>query len=443
MRNSWLLAKRELFERIGNRSFILLSVFGPLVLLFFLYGLFAFGGEGKQHWDVLISDPTGIMENKIMANEDKAVTYSFADDYIELEEFRDAKQFQTFDALIEINEKVLSNKTAFVFYRENPSVRMQTRVQFQIERRLEELLAEQFTSLSVTQFRSIKQALNMAFRNVYDPYDEASDLRAWVGYFYGLMIFVFIFLFGMTILRSVMRDKSSRIVEVLLSSVHPNQLLAGKIIGIGLAAFLQFVVWFGMIGLGLFFMREWIFVDGMQAANLVEETAQTAQLSRFDYLLASQEYNQFIDLVFNRVQFFNMTIFFLLFFVAGYVFYGAFFAALGASTGSESDGQQFVIPLVLLLCFSMYAGYYALQNPESSLTYFFQYLPFTAPVVAMVKLAIGYGPGQQYEIYLSLLILLFSAVFILFLAGRLYKNGILQYGHRLRLGMLFRWLKNH
>lgn len=441
MRNSWLIAVRELRERMGARSFMLMSILGPLVILGVIYMLFVLGDQGKQHWDVLIADPTGIMENKIMANEDKSVSYSFADGYIEMEEFRDGKKYQTFDAMIEINEKVLSNKTAFVFYREKPSTRMQTRLQFHVERRIEEVMVDRFTKLSVKEFRKIKQPLNVAFRNAYDPMDESSDMRGWVGFFYGALIFVFIFLFGMTILRSVSREKSNRIVEVLLASVHPNQLMFGKILGIGIAAFIQFAIWMIVVGAGLFYMREMLFPDMMEASNLVQMTNDVKDQAQMDQLFAAKEYNEFVDLVYERVQFGTMTAFFLLFFIAGYMFYGAFFAAVGATSGSESDGQQFVLPIIFLLCFALYAGYYSLQNPDSSMAALFHYLPFTSPVVVMVKLALGYEPGQAYEIWMSLFVLVLSAIGTLMIAGRLYKNGILQFGHRVRLGMILRWLK--
>jgi ABC-2 type transport system permease protein len=443
MRNSWLIALRELKERMGSRSFVLMSFFGPIIILCLIYFLFAFGGEGKQHWNVLISDPSNLLDNKIMAQEDQSINYSFSDQYIEMEEFRDAKKFQQYDALFEVNEKVLSNKTAFVFYRLKPSVRMQTRLQFHIERRIEEVMIEQFTDLSVKEFRKIKQPLNVAFRDVFDPLDEASDLRGWVGFFYGAIIFVFIFLFGMTILRSVSREKSNRIVEVLLASVHPNQLLTGKIVGIGIAAFFQFIIWMVVVGAGLYFMRELIFPDLLDASNMdiVQMTDEVKNQTRLDQMYAASEYNEFVNLVYERVQFGIMTAFFLVFFIVGYLFYGSFFAAVGATSGSESDGQQFVLPIIFLLCFSLYAGYFALQNPESSLTTFFHYLPFTSPVVVMVKLAQGYAPEESMQIYIALIILVVSAVLNLMIAGRLYKNGILQFGHRVKFSMIVRWLK--
>ena len=219
----------------------------------------------------------------------------------------------------------------------------------------------------------------MAFRNVYDPSNTSADIGAWVGLFFGTVIFVFIFLFGMTILRSVSREKSNRIVEVLLATVHPRALMLGKIIGIGLSALLQVAIWSLVIGGGLYIMRETIFIDAYDPVNVA--AGQTS------------DYNQFVELVFERIQYGSMLFYFLLFFISGYLFYGAFFAALGAVTGSESDGQQFLFPLIALLLFAVYAGYFVMQHPDSPMATVYLYLPFTAPVVAMVKLSMGFEPG--------------------------------------------------
>ena len=444
MRNSWLIALREWKERISARSFLMLSILGPLSVIGLIYMLFALGGQTKQHWNVLIADPAGIMENKILSREDDAVSYSFADGYLEIEEFEKGKRFQEFDALLEINEKILSNKTAYVFFREKPSMRMQTRIQYQAERRLEEVLVKEFTKFSISEFRKIKQPLTLGFRNVYDPNDKSSDLRGWVGLFYGTVIFIFIFLFGMTILRSVSREKSNRIVEVLLGCVNPKQLMLGKIIGIGMAAFFQFIIWVILIGLGLYLMRENLFPNLLDASNMNisqlsnEVLTQTTQ----EQFFSAREYNEFVELVYERINFTFMTSYFILFFIIGYFFYGTLFAAIGASSGSESDGQQFVLPLIFMLCFALYSGYFTLQYPESSLATLFHYLPFTSPVVVMVKLSQGYSDGHFYELFLSLLILLLSSLAVLSIAGRIYANGILQFGHRVRLKHLFRWMKN-
>lgn len=428
MKNSWIIAVRELRERIGSRSFVIMAFVGPLLVLSLTYLLFAFGGKEQQNWNVLISDARGIMENKIMAGEDKSLQYSFISNYIEIEDFAQNKSYQKYDALVEVNEKVLTNKISFVFYREKPSLKTSINIRYHVERRLEELVAAKFTDLSVSDFRKIKQPLLMSFKNVYDPKDESSDLGGWVGLFFGAVIFVFIFLFGMTILRSVSREKSNRIVEILLATVHPRSLMLGKIIGIGMSAFIQFLLWFILISLGLYFMRETLFVDIYDASNVANGGS-------------SEAYNQFVELVFERIQFSSMISYFLVFFALGYLFYGAFFAALGAVTGSESDGQQFLLPLIALLLFAMYSGFFVLNNPESSLSTFYHYFPFTSPVVVMVKLAMGYPEGDGYQLIISILILIMSALAVLAIAGKLYKNGLLQYGHTVRLKQIIQWLK--
>lgn len=444
MKNTLLIAMREFKERIGARSFILFSVLGPLLVLGLVYALFALGGQSKQHWNVLIADHGGLFENKIMSSEDNAITYYFADGVVELEEFKDAKKYQKFDALLEVNEKVLTNKTGFLFFRNKPSIRMQTRIQYHYERRLEEILVERFTKMSLKKFRSIKQPIGVTFKDVNDPYGEANDMTGWAGFFFGALIFLFIFLFGMTILRSVSREKSNRIVEVLLASVSPNQLMLGKIFGIGLAAFVQFIIWIAIIGAGLYLMREHLFPDMLDAANMnVKQMVLDANDASYqEKFYAAREYNEFVNLVYERIQFANTLIFFFLFFVAGYFFYGAIFAAIGATMGSESDGQQFVIPIVILLCLSLYAGYYTMNYPESGMSTLWHYVPFTSPVVVMVKLYQGYEPGHMYEIYLALITLIISAFLVMALASRLYKNGILQFGHRVRLKHIFKWMKS-
>lgn len=443
MRNSWLIALREINERIGSRSFLLMSVFGPLIILGLIYLMFIFGGNQTERWNVLITDPNGIMENKILANEDENVTYSFANDYIEHETFAENKKFEQFDAMIEINEKILSNKVSHVFYRIKPSLALQSRVQYQVERRLEEVMIQEFTDLSVAKFRELKQPINFSFRNVYDPMDQSSDIRAWVGFFFGAIILVFIALFGMTILRTVTREKSNRIVEVLLASVKPKQLLIGKLTGVGLAAFVQFAIWFIIIAAGLYLMRETMFPNIYDASQITiaEMTQDGTNQTLQEQLYASNDYNHMVDLVYERIQFSTMIPFFILFFIGGYLFYGAFFAAIGSTAGTESDGQQFIVPILFILGLSAYAGYYTIINPESDLATFFHYLPFTSPVVVMVKLAQGYEVGHAYELWISFIALMISAFVFISIAARLYKNGLLQFGHRLQLKHLIKWLR--
>jgi ABC-2 type transport system permease protein len=439
-----IICMRELKERIRAKSFFAMAIIGPLLVLGIVYLLFALGGKNKAHWQVLIADPANIMEQKILVKEDASVTYDFANGYIEADDFAKGKRYQKYDALLEVNEKVLNNKIAYLFYREKPSMLMASKVQYQFERRIEELVVSTFSDMTVAKFRELKQPISLGLRNVYDPREEAADMSAWVGYFFGAIILIFIFLFGMTIMRSISAEKSNRVVELVLACVKPRQLMLGKIMGVGIAAFLQFFLWVIIVGIGLYVMRETLFPNLLDASKMdvLQLTEEVKNQTLQDKMLVAKEYNEFVELVYERIRFENMLIFFVFFFTAAYLFYGAFFAALGSITGSEGDGQQFVLPLIVLLLFALYAGHYVIQNPNAELSAWLAYIPFTSPVVCMIKLAQGYPPGQGYLLYLSFFILIASSIVVLMLAGKLYKNGILQFGHRLNVKRILIWLKN-
>ena len=441
MRNFWLLTMREWKERVWNRTFLWMLVLGPIVCLTMLAFLFKAGDEGKSSINVLIVDPAALMDHRVMAQAEHEVHYFFIDDYVEIDEFRDGSKYQKFDAMVEINEKILINKKAFVFYRSTPSVDVKMQLKFQMERRIEELVVESFTNLSIDHFRRIKQPLIMDFRNVYDPKNESSDLESWVGFVFGGLIFLFIGIFGMTILRSTAKEKSNRIVEVLLSAVKPRQLMMGKMTGIALAALFQLFIWTVLIGIGLWVLRQTIFPDMMNPANW--KGIQMAADVQNQVVLAQEgiSNNPILELVYARIDYVWMSIHFVIFFIAAYYFYGAFFSMIGAMTGTESDGQQFVLPILLLLGFSVLSGYMYIHYPDSSFAGWMSYLPFTAPMVVMIKLAQGIPIENYYLIWVQWLIIVLSAFFMLQVAGKLYKNGILQFGHRLRFKQFWRMFK--
>jgi ABC-2 type transport system permease protein len=302
---------------------------------------------------------------------------------------------------------------------------------------MDEVMVEEFTELSISQFREIKQPLSVSFKNVYDPKNETSYVSGWVGFAFGAFIILFIFLFGMTILRSVANEKTNRVVEVVLSATTPQSLLAGKIIGVGLAALMQFLIWVVIVGVGLLIFRQTLFPDLLDPEMVVE---QLAQKSTDQFQLGAAAFNSFVDLIYAQINFTVMLLYFVFFFIGGYLFYGSFFTAIGASMGSESDGQQYVIPISLLLLAALFSGYLAIYFPTSSWTSFFSFFPFTSPVVMMVKLGNGFPEGTVWQLFFSIFILYTTAVLVLFFAARIYKNGILQFGHRLKWRHLIRWI---
>lgn len=442
MFKAWLIAKRELKERIKSRSFLLMATLGPICILGLIYLLFSLGGSEKKHWNVLIMDKQEVLETKLMPKKDPKFTFHFINEYVDYDQFAELDQFKQYDMSVWVNEKVFTNKTIIVSYRERPSEQLKRRLIHHLERRLEEVMVGEFTTLSVGDFRKIKQPFNFSFKNTYDPREEDSYMAGWVGYSFGAFIILFIFLFGMTILRSVAREKANRIVELLMAAVSAKNLLGGKILGIGITAILQFVLWVIIIGAGLYIFRQTFFPDLVNPSYVVEQmSAEVAESTKDAYNMTARTYNDFVDLIYKQIHFVNMILFFVIFFIGGFLFYGAFFAMIGASMGSESDGQQYIIPISLLLILSLIVGYHSIYNAESTLTLVLGFIPFTSPVVMMTKLGSGFTDGTAWQLYLSIFILFVSALYILNVAGRIYKNGILQFGHRLKLGLLIKWLR--
>lgn len=413
MTKSWLITLRECKERISQRGFWWMLILGPLVVLLLLISLLFAADQGKEKIKVLIADPGQIMEHKVLAQQEKYIEYYFLDSYLELNEFEQAKAYKDFDVLLELNEKVLNNKKCFVFYREQLSLDTRLQLKFEVERRIEEILAHEFSALSAQAFRSIKQGLIFDFRDLDDPKNEAKETSSWTGFAIGAFILLFVGIYGMTIFRATVKEKSSRIVEVLLASVKPQQLMMGKIAGIGLVALLQLFGWVLLLGIGFWILRQTLFVDLLDPS--------------YWQGTAGVRLNPLSDLLFEELNYGFLFGHFLLFFVGSFFFYGALFSVLGARSAADSDGQQFLIPLLLLIVFGLVAGVFYIFYPASGSAQFLLYLPFSSPVLSMIQLTQGATLDAYISILLSWLVLILSSVLLLWLASRWYKKSILKF----------------
>jgi ABC-2 type transport system permease protein len=408
-----LLTKREIQERLGQKGFWYMLVLGPVVLLLLLVAILKAADEGKQELKVLIADPGQIMAHRLMAQDEKNIHYYFIDDYLEIQEFEKAKAYQEFDVLLELNEKVLNNKKCFVFYRDQLGLDARMQLKFQVEKRMEELIASQHSTLTEQAFRQIKQGFVFDFRDLKDPKNESKEANAWAGFVFGAFILFFVGLYGMTIFRATVREKSNRIVEVLLASVRPEQLMLSKITGIGLVALLQLLGWALVLSIGLFFLQQTVFLDVFDPSNWTEA--------------GPQRLNPLSSLVFEQLNLPFLLLHFILFFAASFLFYGSLFAVLGARSSADADGQQFLLPLIFMVAFGIFAGIYAIYYPNTALTEVLTYLPFSSPVLAFITLAKGASVVAYTTTMLSLLILLGAAILLLKLAGRWYKQHILKF----------------
>lgn len=251
----------------------------------------------------------------------------------------------------------------------------------------------------------------------------------------GYLLFMFIIIYGNMIMRSVIEEKTSRIIEIIISSVKPIKLLLGKIFGTSLAGLTQFLVWI-IIGTILIFGVSAFFgvniaEDRMaQQQQMVEQTVGNAEAQEMATTIIQEVLN--LPLA-------NLTIMFVLFFIGGYLLYASLYAAIGAAVDNETDTQQFMMPIILPLMLAIYVGFFTvIENPHGTVSQIFSYIPFTSPVVMLMRIPFGVPIWQQL---LSVLILFVTFYVMVLFAAKIYRVGILMYGKKPTYKELYKWLK--
>ena len=254
------------------------------------------------------------------------------------------------------------------------------------------------------------------------------------GGFAGYMLFMFIIIYGNMIMRSVIEEKTSRIIEVIISSVKPIQLMMGKIIGTSLAGITQFVIW---IVLGSILMTIVSLVFGINFAEM-----QTPQQEMMEQAMQSTDVqNQMQNLMtaIYNLPIANLIVAFILFFIGGYLLYSSLYAAIGAAVDNETDTQQFMLPILMPLILAVYVGVFTvIEDPHGTVSTVFSFIPFTSPVVMLMRIPFGVPIWQQL---IALLLLIGTFIFTVWFAAKIYRVGILMYGKKPSYKELYKWLK--
>jgi ABC-2 type transport system permease protein len=258
--------------------------------------------------------------------------------------------------------------------------------------------------------------------------NSAREFKMILGLFAGYLIYMFVFLYATQIMRGVIEEKTSRIVEVIISSVKPMQLMLGKIIGIAGVGFLQFVIWVGLTAALYVGLSATLLADAFNPETIAQMQAQpeTGGMAA-EALSALQSINY--PLVLTS---------FLFYFIGGYLLYGALFAAVGSAVDAESDTQQFMLPLTLPLILALLVSMRIMESPDSPLAFWFSIIPFTSPVVMMVRIPFGV---PMWELGLSMVLLVVGFLGTTWLASRIYRIGILSYGKKASFKDLWKWLR--
>ncbi len=425
-----LIIKREFIAKVRNKSFIVMTFLSPLLMV----GLAAFVGYlSTMKSDVkaiAIHDESGLFRNDFKNSED----YNYVDRSKEsLASLKDSINAEKFEALLvipkDLDNKKLANEIKYIS-NESPDP------DFVAE--LEEIIAKRLTKSNFEIAKLDTLAIKNAEAKVSISLSKASGeenvkglnyIKVFIGAGFGYLIMMFIIIYGNMVMRSVIEEKTNRIIEIIISSVKPFQLMMGKIIGTSMAGVLQFVIWAILAGT-LFFVASLLL-----GINITPPAAGMATTAAEGSLGNLQLYVNEIT----KLPLITLVISFLVYFVGGYFLYSSIYAAIGAAVDNETDSQQFLLPIILPLMLGVYVGFFSVLNdPHGTVATTFSMIPLTSPIVMLMRIPFGV---PWWQILISLAILFGTFFLVVWFASKIYRIGILMYGKKPTWKELYKWLK--
>lgn len=245
----------------------------------------------------------------------------------------------------------------------------------------------------------------------------------------GYLLMMFIIIYGNMVMRSVIEEKTNRIVEIIISSVKPIQLMLGKIIGTSLAGITQFLIWVILGGILMFLLSFFLGINMQEMPGAQQQAMQTVSENGLQQL--------FTEIA--QIPLFQLVIYFIVYFLGGYFLYSSIYAAIGAAVDNETDTQQFMLPVILPLMLGIYVGFFAvIENPHGTIATIFSMIPLTSPVVMLMRVPFGV---PWWEIMISIAILLLSIMATVWLSAKIYRVGVLMYGKKPTYKELYKWLR--
>lgn len=447
MKKLFIIIKREYLSKVKKKSFIVLTVLGPilLVLLMFLPALLMENATISYDVRIVDSTPKTVIEGDTIAffegkykSNDK-VFYSYDNDIIKAQ--KDLTEGKV-DMVVEI---VKSNdtppiKTFYYFADNEPSVETKKDVQTQTEQIFK-------NSILMVNYEMTKEDIAMVndpqiasyITDIRTGKESFSEVKMALGAVLGFMIYLFIFLFGGQIMRSVSEEKTSRIVEVLVSSVKAIHLLFGKIIAVALVGLTQFALWIVLIlilSTGLKVADPDIFkIDSKEKIELSERVVTANKLDTSDM---EESPVQTAIQALQSINFPLVLSMFLIYFLLGYLLYGSLFGAVGSLVDDDADAGQFTIPITVPLIFAIICLPMVVNDPSSSLSQWLSIIPFTSPLMMLVRIPFGVA---TWQVLVSIALLILTVVGSLYVASKIYRSGILMYGKQIKYKDMFRWIR--
>lgn len=430
-----LIIKREYLAKIKNKSFILMTFLSPIIVVaLILFVVYLTSVNNEKIRDIIVLDDSELFKETLVSTQQTKYQFLNAMDLKSAKSL--ANEIKAYGLLHIPKASLDSISNQIKFYsKDSPSLTFITSLESKIENRLKELKLREL-GVDLDKIKAAKSSVNLnqeSFQGIKTS-KAGSVMKLMFGGTAGYLLFMFIIIYGNLIMRSVIEEKTSRIIEVIISSVKPVQLMLGKIFGTSLAGLTQFGVW---IILGFTMLMALTAIFGIDLTPV-----QTPQQDLINSTLSQPSANAEIQNIINEfytLPIVNLILAFVLFFIGGYLLYSSLYAAIGAAVDNETDTQQFILPILMPLILAVYVGVFTVvEDPHGTISTVFSYIPFTSPVVMLMRIPFGVPFWQQL---LSLFILGMTFVLTVWFAAKIYRVGILMYGKKPTYKELIKWLK--
>lgn len=435
MSKIWIIIQREFMTRVKKKSFILLTILMPFIFAaLIMVPLMLATIEGDEQKTVMVVDKTG----RYVGSLKSTANYAFVPTADNKDEFY--TEDSEVEAVVQITADLAKNPKAVTIYSPRE---VKAELLSYVETCLgEQVRREKLSAYNIPELETIIADIQTDFhvatvkRNAEG--DETSSntyIAMTAGFIFTFLIYMFVMSYGGMVMQSVMEEKTNRIVELMVSSVKPFQLMMGKIIGVALVGFVQLAIWGVMLSIILVVCGS---VFGLSTAPVVPAVAGAdAQMTAMAQQAGGGEAAEIMSALMG-LPYAELGIMFVLYFVGGYLLYASFFAAVGASINAQEDSSQFIMPVVLIMVFGLYAAMYSAENTNGPLAFWASIFPLTSPIVMMVRIPFGV---PWWEEVLSLGLLFATSMAFVWISARIYRVGILMYGKKPSIREMLKWVR--
>ena len=430
-----LIIKREYITRVRKRSFLILTFLGPILMAaIYIIPIMLALNSSTDHLRVAVIDESHWFEERLTDTKEHTFINMPGQS---IDSAKEMVKSGVFDMVVHVPPTQLNiPSNAIVYSIRQVPIEVENYISSVMEKEIEDqkLMAKGVDPDIVS---AVKTSVNLSIMRMDEKGNERetfTKVQFALGIILSVMIYMFIVIFGGQVMQGVSEEKTNRIIEVIVSSVKPFQLMMGKIIGVSLVALTQFVLW--ILLTGALYLGFSAFIGLNDPEILSSGTVMAQEIASNDIM--SNEAVQNIVQIAHSIDFGTIIVCFLVFFILGYLLYATLYAAIGSLVDNNTDAQQFTLPITVPLMIAFFSAFYIVNNPDSSLSVWFSMIPFTSPISMMDRIPFGV---PIWQIVVSVVILAGTFVAMTWFAAKIYRTGILMYGKKLSYKEIFKWLK--